>query len=131
MSDSPDWHADVLEALLEMSAADVAAALPGLVGHIAESETDVDHYVIGVSFSTNHTPLDYAVDRVRTGEGDLEPVIEPASDRHAYVHFTHPPDPGFNSDALRARLVGAVDRERRGNPEESASTPLAELWDEL
>lgn len=132
MTDGPTWYVDVMQALLETKPADVTAALPGLVDVVAGADEDVDHYVVGVSFSRQYTPLDYAVDRIREPGDDPEPVVEPASERHAYVHFSHPRDPQFDGSSLRARLLGALERERRAarNPDGSSSR-LADLWEDL
>lgn len=131
--DLAGWYADVRAALQEKPARDVARELPGLVDHLADD--DADHYVVGVSFTKNDTCLDYAVERVTVdddGEPRAETVKTPASGSHRYVQFTHPPDPGFDAAALRARLLGAVDEERRelANVEETGSS-LADLWERL
>jgi len=149
MDDDPDdsllrWYDDVAAALRERTPDAVAHELPGLVDHLTEDAPHVDHYVVGVSFTKKHTCLDYAIDRVlrpdedagtagRTGD---EPVVEsvkaPASERHRYVHFVHPPDPHFDASALRARLLGAIHRERRelAHDDPPAST-FADLWEQL
>ena len=129
MTDDPGWYADVADALREKPLADIAREIPGLVNHLAET-ANVDHYVVGVSFSKGHAGLDNAVDRVRESGDDR--VVEPASERPEYVHFAHPPDPHFDAAALRARLLAAVGRERRRAAESDApESPFAELWKPL
>ena len=142
---APDgWFAEVAAALREKPAADVARELPGLVDAVTDDEPEVDHYVVGVSFTKRHGCLDYAVDRVRRpesgedGDGSEGPVVEtvkePASRSHRYVHFTHPPDPNFDAAALRARVLAAVDRERRNAAEpepDRSGAGFADLWEEL
>lgn len=133
--DLAGWYADVRETLTGKPPRDVARELPGLVDHLADADDRVDHYVVAVSFTRNHTCLDYAVDRV-TVDGDGEPVTEtvkaPASGSHRYVHFAHPPDPQFDAAALRARLLAAVDDERRALAEvEEAPSGFAGLWEKL
>lgn len=140
------WYDDVAAALAERPPATVAHELPGLVDRLAEEAPDVDHYVVGVSFTKKLSCLDYAVDRVLEPEGDEpteaggttndDPVVEsvkpPASENHRYVHFVHPPDPHFDAAALRARLLGAVLGERRelAHDDPPAST-FADLWEQL
>ena len=139
-----DWFAEVAAALREKPAADVARELPGLVDAVAAEESAVDHYVVGVSFTKRHGCLDYAVDRVLRAEGDeagdgseeltVETVKAPASRSHRYVHFAHPPDPNFDAAALRARVLAAVDRERRNAAEPEPDRPgagFADLWEDL
>ena len=132
--DLAGWYDDVRAALQAKPAADVARELPGLVDHLT-GDDEADHYVVGVSFTKNDTCLDYAVERVTVdedGQPHTETVKTPASGSHRYVQFTHPPDPQFDAAALRARLLGAVDRERRelANVEGTGSS-LADLWERL
>jgi len=132
------WYDDVAAALREREPANVAHELPGLVDRLAEAAPDVDHYVVGVSFTKKHSCLDYAIDRVLVPADDQDdgPVVEsvkpPASERHRYVHFVHPPDPHFDASALRARLLGAIVDERRqlADDDPPAST-FADLWEQL
>lgn len=133
--DLAGWYAAVADALREKSPDVVGHELPGLVDAVAEEDRlDVDHYVVGVSFTKQHACFDYAVDAVRETEGDrvVETIKPPASESHRYVRFTHPPDPYFDASALRARLVAALDEGRREAVESAAHRPgFAELWEEL
>lgn len=131
--DFAGWYAAVADALREKPPDDVGRELPGLVDHVTEDD-DVDHYVVGVSFTKGHACFDYAVDAVRENDGDrvVETIKPPASESHRYVRFTHPPDPHFDASALRARLVAALDEGRREAADSAAPRPgFAELWEEL
>ena len=139
-ADAPDgWYVQVGAALREKPPADVARELPGLVDAVAAAEEGVDHYVLGVSFSTRHTCLDYAIEAVYTADDGEDPRVEtvkaPTAESHRYVHFAHPPDPHFDASALRARLVAAVDRERREAASAAGAEPrrpgFADLWEDL
>lgn len=137
-----EWYDAVADALREREPATVAHELPGLVDQVADDADGVDHYVVGVSFTKNRSCLDYAVDRVvypdddRAEAGLDDPVVEsvkpPASERHRYVHFSHPPDPHFDAAALRALLIGALHRERQAvADEEPPTSTFADLWEQL
>ena len=132
--DDGEWYVDVAAALRKKQPEDVAREVPGLVDIVAEADPGVDHFVVGVSFSTRHTRLDYAVEAVR-GDGEertVETVKEPTAAGHRYVHFTHPPDPHFDAAALRARILSAVDRARREAASDDPPTPgFADLWEDL
>jgi len=147
MDDDPDdsllqWYDEVAAALRDRPPATVVHELPGLVDRLTEEAPDVDHYVVGVSFTKKHSCLDYAIDRVLRPDGDAagrtddEPVVEsvkaPASERHRYVHFVHPPDPHFDAAALRARLLGAIVDERRNLAhDDPPDSTFADLWEQL
>lgn len=137
------WYDEVAATLREKPPADVARELSGLVDVLAGDAEGVDRYAVGVSFTRDHDCLDYAVDRVMepgvggTGDGQVaraddrvaESVKPRASQNHHYVVFDHPPDPHFDAAALRARLIGAVRRERREAAD--VESTFADLWEQL
>ena len=133
--DLAGWYADVRETLTHKEPRDVVRELPGLVDYVTDTAEDVDHYVVGVSFTKKHTCLDYAVDRVHlVDDGDpyVETVKTPASGSHRYVQFSHPPDPHFDAAALRARLLAAVDAEYRELVDvDETQLGFAGLWEKL
>jgi len=106
---------------------DLSRELPGLVDHVADLASAGDDLAVGVSFTKNHTGLDYSIHRIN-GER-LAPEKEPVTDTHRYVRFTHPPDHHFDASALRARLMGAVARERKEI--EQPTSRFADLWSDL
>lgn len=125
------WYETLRATLLEKPAQDVAHELPGLVERVGELAEDADRLVIGVSFTPKHTCLDYSIDRVveTDDEPRVEPVKEPVSTTHRYVHFAYPPDPHFDACALRALLLAAVDREYRNEDGQEPTTGIARLWE--
>lgn len=145
--DPASWYADVADALRGKAPEDVARELPGLVdvvaaapdeepahdADVAPTDATPDSYLVGVSFTKEHACLDYAVEAVYAdGDPYTETVKPPASERHRYVRFAHPPDPHFDASALRARLLGAVEWERRQAEEPDApASRFAALWEQL
>lgn len=137
------WYDGVAAALREKPPADVARELSGLVDILTDDAEGVDHYAVGVSFTKDHGCLDYAVDRVmepeaggvadgevaRADDRVVESVKPRASENHHYVGFDHPPDPHFDAAALRARLLGAVHRERQEAADVESN--FADLWEQL
>lgn len=130
-----EWYDEVAAALSEKPPATVAHELPGLIEHVAEDAPEVDHYRVGVSFTKKHGCLDYAIERIVETDGASDDLVvetakPPASENHRYVHFVHPPDPHFDASALRARLLGAVHRERQAAADVEVP-PFAALWEQL
>lgn len=133
-ADLRSWYGTLRDELAAKPPRDVARELPGLTERVEtlSEEADDDHrIVVGVSFTTNYTCLDYCIDRVLETPTDgqrVETVKEPVSASHRYVRFTCPPDPHFDPCALRALLLSAVDREyRRGDDQPTSG--LARVWE--
>lgn len=129
-SDLRSWYLELLEELQSKAPDEVNREFPGLVDQVTDLSGTGDSLAIGVSFTKNHTGLDYSIHRIH-GDDDpyLEPVKEPVTETHLYVQFTHPPDPYFDAAAMRARLIGAVDQERRDM--EQGGSHFADLWSHL
>lgn len=126
-ADVSTWYGELREEFRKKPPEDVSHEFPNLVEQVRGLASAGDPIVVGASFTKHFTGLDYSLHRMR--DEYLEPIKEPVSATHRYVRFTHPPDHHFDASALRARLLGAIDRERR-NVERPRST-FADLWSQL
>lgn len=115
----------VREELLSTPADDLARQLPNLVPTVIEvsKREDTDGLLLGVSFTRDHTPLDYELDRIveRADQYHREPVKEAISGDHRYLRFHYPPDPQFTATTLRGALLSAVEEEIHGHGDASES----------
>lgn len=111
-------HERIRETVRHMDADAVARQLPNLVDTIASESTDAPgtmHFLIGVSFTGNHTLLDYRLDKYVVSEETDAPRYETlksaVSVEHVYLTFPYPPDPNFTADALRGALLVEIEEQ--------------------
>jgi len=136
-----DHYQAIKEWLVEQTERDIRHNIPNLVEAIAEASTDPEtvQFIGGVSFTRNHTPLDYRLDRIYA-PADVDfyrrtSVKQPISRDHHYVEFIYPPDPNFDGAALRATLLTAIETEIYSLQDDvdhtSPRSGLSSLWQDL
>jgi hypothetical protein len=133
-------YAAIKQWLLAQTERDIRHHLPNIVETLAAAseESDTVRFVGGVSFTQNHTPLDYQLDRIYVDDDvdfyRREAMKLPVSKVHHYVRFVYPPDPAFDAAALRtvllASMEGAIHAIENGDDPRPA-TRLANLWKDL
>ena len=143
-----EHYQEIRDWLLTQDERDVRHHLPNLVETVAEAAKDPEtiRFLVGVSFTQNHTPLDYMLERwFAPDDVDFlrrDPMKLPVSRDHHYVRFVHPADSKFDGAALRAALLSALEtvlymledehRDHLGDEDRGAShTRLSDLWQEL
>lgn len=133
-------YRDIRNWLVDQSERDLRHHLPNLVETLAEASNDPEtvRFLVGVSFTRNHTPLDYLLERYYDPE-DVDflrhdPMKLPVSGDHHYVRFVHPADPKFGGAALRAALLSALETalySLEQEDQETSGSTLSDLWQEL
>lgn len=136
-----DHYESIRERLLSQSELDIRHHLPNLVETLVEgsNEPETVRFLVGVSFTQEHTPLDYMLERVYAPEEvDFHRRDEmklPVSQDHHYVQFAYPPDPQFDADALRAALLTSIEERLKTIEENDAAmtsgSSLSDLWADL
>lgn len=137
-----DHYESIRDRLLEQSDLDIRHHLPNLVETLVEgaNEPETVRFVVGVSFTRDHMPLDYRLERVYAPEEvdflRREQMKTPVSQDHHYVQFVYPPDPHFDADALRAALLATIEGalqaiEEGQDADLSSGSSLSDLWADL
>lgn len=128
----------IREELRDLPTADLAHHLPNLVDTLAETSAESDatiHFIVGVSFTREHTPLDYQLDHLVTtdrGTERVESLKSAVSQDHFYLRFTYPPDPHFDASALRGAILATIEQRLRVLEETPRSdSQIAALWKHL